>query len=319
MGAIASIVVACSSGQSGSSTTTQGVSTSVSAPSTTSSSPPPTSTSLVVTTTTIEPTTTTSMLTTTTAPEDLEGDWADQPLIVAAFGALGWWDGAAWVQVDDDTDLPVVGGEDYQVARLGLEAVTSGGPSTLVCDPIENPGVELEHPALLGEWPGPYGVAISAPWSLTPHLVEEIEDDGSYAGFARELLQSRGLDVAEPIIKQLLRVDIEGDGVNEIIVVAEDIQGSYLPPTVGAYSIVFMRKVVDGQVETAVLGDSIVADAEADLVVGYGVGAVADLTGDGIMEVVLSTAYYEGLGVEVWEYFNDDLGMIPTVRTGCGT
>ncbi len=161
-------------------------------------------------------------------------------------------------------------------------------------------------------------MAISAGWDLNPHLVEEFTDDGTYAAFARELLDQRGLDVAEPVIKQLLRVDLEGDGVNEIIVVTEEIQGPYEPPTPGDYSIVFMRKVVDGEVQTAILGDSVVGTEEGGLNLGFGVGAVADLTGDGRMEVVVSVAYFEGLSVEVWEYFNDDLGMVPTVQAGCG-
>jgi hypothetical protein len=50
----------------------------------------------------------------------------------------------------------------------------------------------------------------------------------------------------------------------------------------------------------------------------FSVGAVADLNGDGRMEVVLSTAYYEGVGVDVWEYVDDDLGLTPQISAGCG-
>ena len=304
---------ACSSGETAASSTSSAASTTIPTTSTT------TTTQARMTTTTV-PTTTTEGSTTTSRPFLLPGVWAEQPLIVSAFGALGWWDGSSWTQVDDSTDLPVAGGEDYQVARLGGEASTTGGAATLLCDPIEVPGVELAHPDLLGEWPGPYGVAISAPWQLTPHLVEELADDGTYAGFAAELLAARGLGVANPQIKQLIRADLEGDGINEVIVVAEDIQGSYHPPTAGDYSIAFLRKVVDGEVQTAVLGESVITDADVDAKINYAfaIGAVADLSGDGTMEVVVSSAYYEGLAVEVWEYFNDDLGMIPAVRTGCG-
>ena len=270
------------------------------------------------TTTTVEPTTTTSPETTTTietttTTEALSG-WADLPLVVAGFGALGWWDGTGWV--DAGNALPVVGGENYQVAVLGLTATTTGSGQELVCEPLENVGVVLANERLLGEWPGPYGVAISAPWTLTPHLVESVADDGSYAEFASQLLSERGLEVADPVITQLLRVDLEGDGLNEVIVVSEEITGGMLP-AVGDYSIIFMRKVVQGDVETAVLAESIVLDEET-FPESFRVGSVADMSGDGKMEIIVSSAYFEGLAVEVFEYVNDDLGPVAQISTGCG-
>jgi len=299
--------------------------TSVVPTSTPNSTPTPTTSATVppATTTTVEPTTTTEHAPTTTGPVLLPGDWANQPLIVSAFGALGWRDGSSWVQVESTTSLPVEGGEDYQVARLGVEATTTAGPETLMCEPVGTPGVELAEPELLGEWPGPYGVAISAPWELVPHVVEEIEDNGTYAGFAAQLLAARGLNVAEPEVKQLIRADLEGDGVNEVIVVAEHLEDGLSPlASSGDYSIAFMRKVVDGEVQTAILGEAVITDPgtpdDPELNLALAIGAVADLSGDGKMEVVVSTAYYEGLSVEVWEYFNDDFGMIPAVTAGCG-
>ena len=213
--------------------------------------PAPTATTPETTTPAV--TTTTESATTTTV---VAGNWAPQPLVVSAFGALGWWNGSDWVEVDTLTSLPITGGEDYQIAVLDLTATTTGGPETIVCEPLNNIGVELAHPELLGEWPGPYGVAISAPWELAPHLVQSVSDDGTYARFASELLANRGLVVAEPTIVQLLRVDLEGDGVNEVIVVAEDIVGGFLP-IAGDYSIAFLRKVVEGEAQTAILGESV--------------------------------------------------------------
>jgi hypothetical protein len=113
-----------------------------------------------------------------------------------------------------------------------------------------------------------------------------------------------------------LRVDLEGDGLNEVIVVSEEITGGMLP-AVGDYSIIFMRKVVQGDVETSVLAESIVLDEET-FPETFRVGAVADLSGDGKMEIIVSSAYFEGLAVEVFEYVNDDLGPVAQIATGCG-
>jgi hypothetical protein len=291
-------------------TTTDRVATITTTVETTSTSEDPTTTSTSATTTTLEATTTTS--------DVVDGNWADQPLIVTGFGALGWWDGTDWVRAETEGALPVVGGEDYQIAVIGLEATTSGGPQDLVCEPVFNLGVILEDDHLLGGWPGPYGVAISAPWDLQPNLFEPFADDGAFAAIASGLLAERGLVVANPVIKQLFRTDLEGDGINEILVVVEDISGGFLPE-VGDYSIIFMQKVIEGDVQTLVLGDSVITDPEGSFVVGFSVGAVADLSGDGQMEIVMDSAFFEGLGVDVWEYVDDDVGLFPYLQTGCGS
>jgi hypothetical protein len=48
-------------------------------------------------------------------------------------------------------------------------------------------------------------------------------------------------------------------------------------------------------------------------------GAVADLNGDGKMEMVLNSAFFEGFAVSVWEYVDDDLGPLQVMTTGCGS
>ncbi len=307
-------LAACSPDETTDSTTTLDETTSTGEASTTS---PPT-TSFASTTSTSPSTTTTTISETTTTDGGLEGNWADEPLIVSGFGALGWWDGSDWIMAEDEGALPVVGGEDYQIARIGLQAVTTGGPQTLVCEPLDIIGVEIDNPELLGEWPGPYGVAISAPWDLQPHIFQTISDDGTYAGFASALLSTRGLTVASPAVKQLLRTDLEGDGVNEVIVVAEEVTPGLLMEE-GDYSIAFLRKVVDGAVQTAILGATVVTDSESPFGASFTVGAVADLSGDGKMEIVLNSAYFEGLAVEVIEYVDNDLGTVTQLQVGCGS
>ncbi|MEX1125701.1 MAG: hypothetical protein WEE53_08550 [Acidimicrobiia bacterium] len=272
------------------------------------------------TTTTASETTTTAGGSTTTTVVGLEGNWADEPLIAAGFGALGWWDGGGWVQVGEGTSLPIAGGEDYQIALLGLEARTTGSGEELLCDPLNNVGVILASEEVLGAWPGPLGVAISADWVLTPYLVEETTDDGTYATVASDLLAERDLTVASPIIKQVIRFDLEGDGVNEVIVVAEDVASGLLAE-VGDYSIAFLQKVVGGEVATSVIGQSVVlepAEGVTPFVLSFTVAAIADMNGDSRMEIILDSAYYEGIGVEVWEYVNDDIGPLLQVTAGCG-
>lgn len=284
-----------------SSTTTSTTSTTV--PSSTTSAPP-------TTTTTVPPST-------TTTDSGVAGTWATAPLIVAAWGAVGWWGGSGWVGSFDS--LPVAGGEDYQVVSVSNSGLVSGGPPVEVCEPLQNLGVELSQPELLGAFPEPIGVAVSAPWVVRPHVFESFVDDGTHAGHARDLLSSRGLAVPSPVIRQLYRVDLEGDGVNEILVVAEDIAGLTWETTAGDYSIVFLRKVVDGEVQTAILGASVHPTAtDDDIPYSLSIGGVGDLNGDGKMEIVVSGLYYEGAWVEVWEWVDDDIGAAMQLSLGCG-
>lgn len=307
------LAVACSPGETGETTTSSTATSST----TTTLAAQPTTTTMAPTTTTTAATTTTVEPTTTTTSGLVEGDWADSPLITTGFGALGWWDGSDWVDAEAEGTLPVAGGEDYQVTRLDELAMTTAGEQTTVCEPLELVGVELADADLLGEYPGPYGLAVSAPWPLQPYLFEETGDDGTYAGFASELLASRGLEVANPVIKQVIRTDLEGDGVNEVLVVAEDVTSGLLLEE-GDYSIAFMRKVVDGEVQTAVLGDTVVFGEEDRFAGAHSFGGAADLNGDGSMEIITNSAFFEGFNVAVWEYVNDDLGPVQVLETGCG-
>ena len=307
----------CNDDDSGDTTTTSAV-TSTTAPEPTTTAPAPTTTSIV------EATTTTLPETTTTADDGLlEGNWAPEPLVATTFmGALGWWDGTGWVQVEEGMALPVAGGEDYQVARLGTEEVITGGPEEMICEFVPaGQGVVFDEPETVEPGSsGPKGVAISAPWPLTPHLVEEIADDGTYDAAASALLAERGLDVPDPVIKQVVRFDLEGDGVNEVAVVAEDVPPSLLGE-VGDYSIVFVQRVVDGVVQSLVLEEYLLVELEEGFipaVSALGVGAVADLNADGRMELVIPGSYYEGEWMGVWEYVNDDLGFVAQITNGCG-
>ncbi|HYJ25921.1 MAG TPA: hypothetical protein VE027_13010, partial [Acidimicrobiia bacterium] len=160
------------------STTTTSVGTTTTLNDNTSTTSGTTTSISVATTTTVAPTTITTSPTTTSSVA-VAGNWAATPMVAAGFGALGWWDGASWVQVDPGTALPVAGGEDYQVAMIGLEAIVAAGAPTTLCEPLNNPGVVFENEQVLGDWPGPVGVGITAPWLIVPHLVEQIEDDGT--------------------------------------------------------------------------------------------------------------------------------------------
>lgn len=85
---------------------------------------------------------------------------------------------------------------------------------------------------------------------------------------------------------------------------------------VGDYSLVFVRRLVDSRLVTTVISSSIATDAQSPFATFYRVSALADLNGDGRMEVALSSKDYEGAGVAVYELQPD--GSLPEVlASGC--
>ncbi|MEC8391859.1 MAG: hypothetical protein VXZ58_03135, partial [Actinomycetota bacterium] len=116
----------------------------------------------------------------------------------------------------------------------------------------------------------------------------------------------------------LIRTDLEGDGVDEVIVGAERILGSLISPSPGDYSILFLRKIIDGEViQQLISGDVHVGEVSGMLSFSRLI-AVADLNGDNRMEIAVQYGYYEGSSTGVLEYKNDVEGLQLVLGVGCG-
>ncbi len=320
--AVALAVSACGSGDesnSGGSTTTTTESTSTGEAPATSAAPTTEAPASTSTSTPTTSTTTTSSTTTTTTepPAPATG------VIVASTGVAGWSDGGDWRTIGDGP-VPAVAGDLFAVIRVGdpIEQVVGGVPDA-GCDFVENSiGIDVGFDA--DGWPYNFPIAVSADWDVLPHDVEVLPtDNAAYQQAASELLAGQGVVDPEPTLVQVIRTDLEGDGTDEIIVVAErNTSGQLNPATPGDYSIAFLRKVVLEEVQSAILGFyEVEAPPDDTWIVAldvFRIAAVADLNGDGRMEIVVNSQYYEGAGTTVYDYINDDLGPWEVLSVGCG-
>jgi hypothetical protein len=236
---------------------------------------------------------------------------------------LGWWDGQGWVEPDPDRTAPVAGGEQYQIVHLG-DTVTNATGSELRagCD------VASERPSAVDVGPPQTGpdrdsspVAVTGVPEPRPRPVTVIDPSGAtYRVAAAEVLAGLGIDDPQPAVRQVVRGDLAGDGTYEVFVVVErltDPEG--LIAGKGDYSVVFMRRMVAGELRTFVVAQSI-ADSRAGatpFVQAHDLDALADLNGDGRMEVVVGYRYYEGAGTAVYEVAPDG-GLVQVLYRGCG-
>jgi len=257
-------------------------------------------------------TTTTTTMTATTPPPD-----PDTFLVAGNTCLLGWWDGT-WQSGDD---LPVSGGEQYQVVRLDEPiSLATGSEARPSCEPLDLVSVEFE-PALPGGFREIDALAIQTDLAVRPYPVEMLDPPAAeYVQATSELLEGRAARVPVINLTQVIRTDLEGDGVDEVIISASTIPDDLISTQVGDYSIVFLRKVIEGEIHTAILGESIVNDLDDMLqnLVVFEVAAVADLNGDGKMEIVVNGTVWEGAFLQAWEYVNDDLGPVDVLSCGCG-
>jgi hypothetical protein len=163
-------------------------------------------------------------------------------------------------------------------------------------------------------------VAVSGVADVHPRPVTVLNPAApEYRTAAGRVLASLGIQDPDPQVRQVVRADLDGDGADEVLVRAERlVDRESLSPVEGEYSVLFLRRLVGGAVrDTVLFSDTAHLEAESRYMMAFDVGAVADLNGDGRMEVVIGIKYYEGSSVQVHELHGDTLA--PVLGLGCGS
>ena len=173
--------------------------------------------------------------------------------------------------------------------------------------------------------------AISAKWNPVPRAVQNLPpENAAYQKIMAAELKARKIN-APVAMSQILKTDLDGDKIDEVILVAQrpkvtfDDQRRLEPKyeqAVGDYSLVLVRKVMAGGVKTFVLGERKVTK----LFHGTGEGlptvltqyvtAIADIDGDGRMEVFVDDYVHEGEGMSIFGW--NGKGFKTMLEWGCG-
>jgi len=165
-------------------------------------------------------------------------------------------------------------------------------------------------------------IALAAPWNALPRKPRVADTTQQvYVDSVRDFLQSRGIKDPKVKIKSIIRVDLDGDGEDEVLISAtnyfsEDESGSANAAN-GSYSAVILRRVVGGKVRIQLIAGEFYPKAKHFAAPNeFVVSAVLDLNGDGKLEIVVHSAYYEGGATMIYECKGDKI--IEVLSVACG-
>lgn len=127
----------------------------------------------------------------------------------------------------------------------------------------------------------------------------------TYLDAVQAHLHSKGLNKAKARINKVVGVDLDGDGVREVVIEAAPL-ADMVPRTMEDgqptdYTAILIRWVRNGKPVTTVVEHH---DATVDKVLGSAdqLRTIADFDGDGKFEIVISSDYYEGQSATVYSF-----------------
>jgi peptidoglycan hydrolase-like protein with peptidoglycan-binding domain len=205
----------------------------------------------------------------------------------------------------------LVGGERYQV--VGAAPATGARP-----EPILDICPDTFTVALSPAPNARQTIAVAGAWALTPRQPVE-ENPAAYEAAVAAVLQANGIAQPEVVITRVIRVDLENDGSSEIIISASRDYDNTLTPAVdaGDYALILVQRTLgERDITIEVVGDYYPRAEAFRAPQVHRLLGVHDLNGDGSMEVVIFSQYYEGASAVA--YSIKDTTAQEVLATGCG-
>ncbi|MEP6903232.1 MAG: hypothetical protein ABJA66_15895 [Actinomycetota bacterium] len=158
-------------------------------------------------------------------------------------------------------------------------------------------------------------------WDPLPRPLKPISlTDKTYLKVVSDILRLKGLPKAKAVLEQAVKVDLDGDGVDEVLLTAS-LYGGKIQPRADAnnYSFVLLRKVVAGKARNIMISEEYVKKySEFSVPNRFEISAIADLNGDKKMEIIVYGEYYEGNGSAVYEIKGNKAVEIKILGAACG-
>ena len=251
------------------------------------------------------------MLLTVTCPSRLQA--VDVTPIVNQGWLLGGFSQGKWLS-PGNTAKELKGGETYQLCTVTHFLGRARGSKPKRSPPE---GVMPEFSVTFK--PSPKNqepvVGVGATWSAMPRQPRLLTYNlQPYEEAAKEILNRKGIANPQVNLTQVIEIDLDGDGVNEVLVCARRFTMADLSDNLndGDYSMVFLQKragekvrniLIKGQFQTA-------SRLEPGLALTWRVVGLVDADGDGVMEMVVNYTYYEGGGMRVYQLKGDKVELV---------
>lgn len=132
-----------------------------------------------------------------------------------------------------------------------------------------------------------------------PRPVHVLPSSPVYEAAARRFLMAHGVAVVRARVTRVLKADLDGDGTDEAIVEAGNGGPDRQAPR-GTYSLVLLRALRGGRVVETPL--EFYPDKPGGYLLTAVTRGIADLDGDGRMEVLVSDLGVEENGATLWDY-----------------
>ncbi|MBD0325285.1 MAG: VCBS repeat-containing protein [Pyrinomonadaceae bacterium] len=199
------------------------------------------------------------------------------------------------------------GGEKYRFYTLTARAGESTGaqPKPLAEYCSETMEVELSPKPTEG-----VALAVGGEWNAMPRAPRVLGNNEQAYRAVADILRRKRFSRPRINITQVLRVDLDGDSIEEVLVSASYLKDGLVSatgpmairPKAGDYSVVFLRKIIRGWVQNIIIDGEFYPRINEDTgpPSQYAISAVGDVDGDGTMEVVVRSDYYEGGGSTVY-------------------
>lgn len=185
---------------------------------------------------------------------------------------------------------------------------------------------QITSGACSGEWainltPAPPTIgnflALGGNWPFFPRIPQELTAKIEvYQQVISDLLLEQGIE--NPIVQltQLLRIDLEGDGADEVIISATFLEGN--TPQTGNYSLVVARKAISTGVQNILLKGEFYPFAQPDHIPHrFIVSNFADLNGDGKLELIVD-GIQSNTG-QTWVFESEPTAITEVLHLPCRT
>jgi len=154
-------------------------------------------------------------------------------------------------------------------------------------DRIQIPSVELEPLPKAAQKLNEPIIGICGTWDAQPRKPHEQKTDQPiYRQVVHDYLTAKGHPNAPVYISHIQRIDLEGDGTDEVLIYASsspDADG--WPEILDGYSVVLLRKIINGKVKTIPVDEFFANKSNGTRRILP--AAILDVNGDGVLEVLL--------------------------------